>query len=73
MVERVDGELRFTYEGRNSFTRATRAIDAARVLRDRGIDRLVVRDAIERTRAHVGAGDLSLDQWVALAERYLGS
>lgn len=71
VVDRVDGELRFVNEGRNAFTRATRAIDAARALRERGVDRSRVREAIERTRAHVGATDLSLDQWVAIAERYL--
>ena len=56
---------------RHAFTRATRAVEAAKALRERGIDRHVVRDAIEKARAHVGTRDLSLAQWIAIAENYL--
>ena len=67
---RVDGKIRIVREGRNDFTRATRAIDTGRVLRERGYSREVVRDAVEKTRAHVGTNDLNLAQWITIAERY---
>ena len=71
VIERRGGEIKVLREGRHAFTRVTRAVKAAKILRERGLDRRVVRDAIEKTRTHVGTNDLSLEQWVAIAERYL--
>ena len=71
LIRIVDGEVAIKREGRNRFTRETRAIEAAKVLRQEGMPREVVRVAIERTRTHVGTEDLSLQQWVEIARRYL--
>ncbi len=70
VLHRVDGELKIVREGRNGLTRATRAVETTRVLRECGYGREVVRDAVEKARAHVGTSDLNLDQWIAIAERY---
>ena len=72
LIRFVDGEVVIEREGRNRFTREARAIEAARVLREEGVPRDVVRSAIERTRTHVGDADLSLAQWLVIARRYLG-
>jgi hypothetical protein len=70
IIERVDGELRFRHEGRNNFTRATREVETRAALRARGFDRDQVKEIMMRTVTHVGASDLSPDQWLAIALRY---
>ena len=70
VIEIVDGEVRFRREGRNSFTRATREVETKKALHDRGFDRETIKNVMARTVTHVGANDLSVEQWLALALRY---
>ncbi len=67
-----NGERIFEREGRNNFTRVQRAVETARALKDLGYAKGVIDDAVNRTRTHVGTGDLSVEQWVAIAQRYCG-
>lgn len=69
-IEMVNGEVQFRREGQNSFTRATRAVETSAELRKRGFDRETIRNAVERTRTHVGMEDLTVQQWVEVALRY---
>ena len=69
-IERVNGELRFRHEGRNSFTRASREVATRQALRERGFDRERIAEIMKRTLKHVGTNDASADQWLAIALRY---
>jgi len=60
----------FTRRSHNSFTLATRAVETARALKNRGFDNELIRIVMERTRTHVGTAELSLDQWIAIAVGY---
>jgi hypothetical protein len=70
VIARVNGELTFRREGRNNFTRATREVDTKKALHARGFDREMVKEIMARTVTHVGASDLSVEQWLAIALRY---
>jgi hypothetical protein len=70
VIERVGNELKFRREGRNRFTRATREVETRKVLRERGLDREVIKQIMTRTVTHVGESDLSAEQWLAIALRY---
>jgi hypothetical protein len=70
-IERVGGELRFRREGRNAFTRATRIVATKEALREREIDRERIAEIMQRTIAHVGANELSEQEWIATALRYV--
>jgi hypothetical protein len=65
------GEVTVQREGRNAYTRAKRAIEAAKALRAEGFTKEVVRAAVERTKTHVGTTDLTAAQWIDIAKRYL--
>jgi hypothetical protein len=65
------GELSIKREGGNNFTRAARAVEAAAALRADGLARDAIRAAIERTKTHVGTTEMSLDQWIEIAKRYV--
>ena len=67
---RTNGELTFRREGRNNFTRATRELDTKKALHARGFDREMVKKIMARTVTHVGASDLSVEQWLTIALRY---
>jgi hypothetical protein len=54
----------------NAFTIAKHAIDAGRALKEMGFDKHEVKIAIEKTRAHVGTTEQSLEQWIKIALRY---
>lgn len=47
-----------------------RAVETSAELRKRGFDRETIRNAVERTRTHVGMEDLTVQQWVDIALRY---
>jgi hypothetical protein len=70
-IDPATGEVTVRREGRNAFTRSTRAVEAAKALRAKGFEKNDVRAAIERTRTHVGTADATVEQWVAIGERYL--
>jgi Holliday junction resolvasome RuvABC DNA-binding subunit len=59
-----------TRRAHNSFTLAERAVETASALKSLGFDRHEVKRAMERTRAHVGTAELSLDQWIRIALSY---
>jgi hypothetical protein len=65
------GDVTVRREGRNAFTRATRAIEAAKALHAKGFDKKAVRAAIERTKTHVGTTEMTVEQWIEVAKRYL--
>ncbi len=65
-----DGKVVFQFQGRNNFTRVQRAVEATRALRELGFDKETVRQAIARTKTHVGNSDLSLHQWIEIARGY---
>jgi hypothetical protein len=65
------GEVTVWREGRNAYTRAKRAVEAAKALRAEGFAKEAVRGAVERTKTHVGTSDLSAAHWVEIAKRYL--
>jgi hypothetical protein len=67
----VGGELRFRREGRNAFTRATRIVATKEALREREIDRERIAEIMQRTIAHVGTNELSEQEWIATALRYV--
>jgi hypothetical protein len=70
-VDATTGELTVRREGRNAFTLATRAIQAAKALRGEGFAKEAVRAAIERTKTHVGTTELSVEHWIEVAKRFL--
>ncbi len=70
VIERVGEEVTFRREGRNRFTRATREVETKDALRGRGFDRDQVKAIMTRTTNQVGEGDLSAEQWLAIALRY---
>jgi hypothetical protein len=69
-IERVDGKLSFSFEGRNKFTRVTREVATRKALRERGFDRDQIRAIMMRTQSHVGLTDLHEQQWLQIALRY---
>jgi hypothetical protein len=69
----VGGELRVRREGRNAFTRATRIVATKEALRERDIDRERIAEIMQRTIAHVGANELSEQEWIATALRVAGA
>jgi hypothetical protein len=69
-IERVGGELRFRREGSNAFTRATRIVATREALRERECGREQIAEIMQRTIAHVGANELSEQEWIATAVRY---
>ena len=73
VITRVNGDLRFRHEGRNSFTRATREVATRQALRERGFDRERIAEIMKRTLTHVGGNALSEEQWLAIAMRYAES
>jgi hypothetical protein len=70
-IDAKTGEVTVRREGRNAYTRATRAVEAAKALRAAGVAKEAVRDAIERTKTHVGKTDVSVEQWIEIAKRYV--
>ncbi len=60
----------FTRRAHNSFAIAERVVDTTRALKALQFDKREVKAAIERTRAHVGTAELSLEQWIKIALSY---
>jgi hypothetical protein len=72
-IDARTGEVTVRREGRNAYTRAKRAIEAAKALRAEGVAKDAVRAAFERTKTHVGTTDMTAAQWVEIAKRYLAN
>ncbi len=60
----------FTRRAHNAFALAERAVETASALKSLGFDRHEVKVAMEKTRAHVGTSELSLEQWIRIALSY---
>ncbi len=60
----------FTRRAHNAFALAERAVETASALKSLGFDRHEVKVAMEKTRAHVGTAELSLEQWIRIALSY---
>ncbi len=63
----------FTRRAHSAFALAERAVETASALKSLGFDRPEVRLAMERTRAHVGTAELSLEQWTRSRSRSVPS
>ncbi len=59
-----------TRRAHNSFALAERAVETTSALKSLGFNKHEVKLAIERTRAHVGTAELSLEQWIRIALSY---
>ena len=70
VIEGTAANATFTRRSHNSFMVATRAVETARALKDRGFDKQQIKIAMDRTRTHVGTAELSLEQWIEIAVGY---
>jgi Holliday junction resolvasome RuvABC DNA-binding subunit len=61
---------RFVRRAHSSFTLVERAVETAAALKSLGFDKHEVRDAVEKTRTHVGTSALTLEQWIKIALGY---
>ncbi len=51
----------------NVLTRETHAVEAKQALKSLGFKPDEIREAMEKTRTHVGTMDLSLEEWIRIA------
>jgi hypothetical protein len=66
----VGAELQFRRESSNAFTRATRIVATKEALRERQLGRERIAEIMQRVISHVGANELSEQEWIATALRY---
>ncbi len=69
----IDGSAEnatFTRRAHNAFALAERAVETASALKSLGFDKHEVKVAMEKTRAHVGTAELTLEQWIRIALSY---
>ncbi|HTL36437.1 MAG TPA: hypothetical protein VL326_25065, partial [Kofleriaceae bacterium] len=57
----------FTFRPQNKLKLATRAVECAAALRERGVAKELLKVVVEATRTHVGKQDLTTQQWVDIA------
>jgi hypothetical protein len=71
-----EGALSIRHEGgrfvierivQSSFTRETHVVETKQALKNLGFKPDEIREAIEKTRTHVGTADVSLEQWIRIA------
>jgi hypothetical protein len=72
-IERVGEQLRFRREATNAFTRATRIVATKEALRERDLDREQIAEVMQRTISHVGVNELSEQEWIATALRFVAT
>jgi hypothetical protein len=70
VIEGTASTAKFTRRAHNSFAIAERAADTAAALRGLGFSRQEVAAAMDKTRAHVGTAELTLQQWITIALGY---
>jgi hypothetical protein len=66
----LDGDAtnaRFTRVPQNKFKIESRVVECRAELRRRGVAKELIKAAVEATRAHVGANDLTARQWIEIA------
>jgi hypothetical protein len=70
VIEGTASTAKFTRRAESSFALAERAADTAAALRGLGFSRHEVAAAMDKTRAHVGTAELTLQQWITIALGY---
>jgi hypothetical protein len=70
-IERMGDDLRFRRESSNAFTRATRIVATKEALREMELGRERIAEIMQRVISHVGANELSEQEWIAAALRYV--
>jgi hypothetical protein len=66
-IRREGGRFVIVRVEQSSFTRETHAVETKQALKSLGFKSDEVREAVERTRTHVGTAELPLDQWIRIA------
>jgi hypothetical protein len=72
-IFREDGEIKFRFEGRNTFTRRTREVATRDALRKRGLDREQVRSIMAKTINEIGDTAATEEQWLVIALRHVAT
>jgi hypothetical protein len=70
LIEGTATSPSFTRRAHHSFSIAARAVDTSRALLGLGFDKREVKVAMEKTRAHVGTAELTIEQWIKIALGY---
>jgi hypothetical protein len=70
IIEGTAETATFTRRAHNAFALAQRAVETASALKSLEFDKHEVKVAVEKTRAHVGTAELSLEQWIRIALSY---
>jgi hypothetical protein len=70
IIEGTAATAVFKRRAHHGFATAERAVETAQALKALGFDRHEVSSAMEKTRTHVGTGELTLEQWIKVALRY---
>src|SRR5205823_4629575 len=58
---------KFVFKPQSKYKIETRAVECAAALRARGVDKKLIKAAVEATRTHVGQQDLTSQQWIDIA------
>jgi hypothetical protein len=58
---------KFNWSKQSKYKIETRAVECLAALRKRGVDRALIKAAVEATRTHVGNQDLTTQQWIDIA------
>jgi len=69
-LEGAASSARFTRRAQSDFEAAVHATETVKALRTLGFRKNEVAAAIEKTRAHVGTAQLTLEQWIRIALSY---
>jgi hypothetical protein len=68
-IRREGGRFVIERVVQSSFTREERAVETKQALKNLGFKPDEVREAVEKTRTHVGTTDASLEEWIRIALR----
>jgi hypothetical protein len=69
-IRREGGRFVIERVVQSSFTRETHAVETKQALKNLGFKPDEIREAIEKTRTHVGTTDASLEEWIRIALRH---
>jgi hypothetical protein len=70
IIEGTAASAVFKRRAHHALATAERAVETAQALKALGFDRHEVNAAMEKTRAHVGTSELTLEQWIKIALGY---
>ena len=57
----------FTWSKQSKYKIETRVVECIAGLRARGVDKALIKEAVAKTRTHVGSQDLTAQQWIDIA------